>query len=134
MTRKLEGGQTDLAGELSEGRALLGEDVSLEEALAIQSDDRHGEAELNVKLGVEVDVELARFGAWYELFPRSWGGFAGVGFDVVYLPPIHPIGHTNRKGRNNAVTATRGDVGSPWAIGTEEGGHTAIHPDLGTLA
>jgi starch synthase (maltosyl-transferring) len=115
VTRKLEGGQTDLAGELSEGRALLGEDVSLEEALAIQSDDRHGEVELNVKLGVEVDVELARFGAWYELFPRSWGGFAGVekvlpqlaelGFDVVYLPPIHPNGHTNRKGSNNAVTA-----------------------------
>ena len=108
------------------------------------SDDRHGEVELDVKLGVDVDAELARFGAWYELFPRSWGGFAGVekvlpqlaelGFDVVYLPPIHPIGRTNRKGRNNAVTAKRGDVGSPWAIGAEEGGHTAIHPDLGTLA
>ncbi|HEX7309838.1 MAG TPA: alpha-1,4-glucan--maltose-1-phosphate maltosyltransferase [Gaiellaceae bacterium] len=144
VTRKLEGGQTDLAGELSEGRALLGEGVSLEEALAIESDDRDGEVELDVKLGVEVEVALARFGAWYELFPRSWGGFAGVqkvlpqladlGFDVVYLPPIHPIGHTNRKGRNNAVTAKRGDVGSPWAIGTEEGGHAAIHPDLGTLA
>ena len=144
VTRKLEGGQTDLAGELSEGRALLGEDVTLEEAIAVESNDRHGEVELDVKLAVDVDVELARFGAWYELFPRSWGGFAGVekvlpqlaelGFDVVYLPPIHPIGHTNRKGRNNAVTAKRGDVGSPWAIGAEEGGHTAIHPDLGTLA
>jgi starch synthase (maltosyl-transferring) len=144
VTRKLEGGQTDLAGELSEGRALLGADVSLEEALAAKSTDRHGQVELDLKLGVDVDPELARFGAWYELFPRSWGGFAGVekvlpqladlGIDVVYLPPIHPIGRTNRKGRNNAVTAKKGDVGSPWAIGGEEGGHTAINPDLGTLA
>ena len=85
---------------------------------------------------------LGRFGSWYELFPRSWGGFAGVrellprfaelGFDVLYLPPIHPIGHTNRKGRNNAETAKPGDVGSPWAIGSEEGGHDAIDPSLGT--
>jgi starch synthase (maltosyl-transferring) len=143
VTRKLEGGQTDLAGELSEGRQLLGADVTLEEALAVKSQDRHGQVELDLRVGVDVDGELARFGAWYELFPRSWGGFAGVekvlprlaelGFDVVYLPPIHPIGRTNRKGRNNAVTAKRGDVGSPWAIGAEEGGHTAIHPDLGTL-
>ena len=142
VTRKLEGGQTDLEGELSEGRALLGSDASLEEALAARSEDRHGVAEHEVKLSVDVDRELARFGSWYELFPRSWGGFAGIeevlpqlaalGFDVVYLPPIHPIGQTNRKGRNNAVTAERGDVGSPWAIGAEEGGHTAIHPDLGT--
>jgi starch synthase (maltosyl-transferring) len=144
VTRKLEGGQTDLSGELSEGRALLGEEVSLEEALATASNDRHGLVEHDLRLDVDVDPELARFGAWYELFPRSWGGFAGVekalprlaelGFDVVYLPPIHPIGHTNRKGRNNAVTAKAGDVGSPWAIGSEEGGHTAIHPELGTLA
>jgi starch synthase (maltosyl-transferring) len=144
VSRKLEGGQTDLAGELSEGRALLGADVSLEEALAVKSEDRHGQVELDLRLGVDVDPQLARFGAWYELFPRSWGGFAGVekvlprlaelGFDVVYLPPIHPIGRTNRKGRNNAVTAKKGDVGSPWAIGAEEGGHTAIHPDLGKLA
>jgi starch synthase (maltosyl-transferring) len=143
VTRKLAGGQTDLAGELSEGQALLGEEASLEEALAVKSEDRHGQTELDTRLGVDVDVELARFGAWYELFPRSWGGFAGVerilphladlGFDVVYLPPIHPIGSTNRKGRNNAVVAEPGDVGSPWAIGAKEGGHTAIHPDLGTV-
>ena len=142
VTRKLDGGQTELDGELSEGRALLGADMSLEEVLAAPSDDRHDEVELDARLGVDVDPPLARFGAWYELFPRSWGGFAGVekvlpqlaelGFDVVYLPPIHPIGRTNRKGRNNAVTAKRGDVGSPWAIGAEEGGHDAIHPDLGT--
>ena len=85
---------------------------------------------------------LARFGSWYELFPRSWGGFAGVreqlprfaelGFDVLYLPPIHPIGVTNRKGRNNSETAEAGDVGSPWAIGANEGGHDAIDPALGT--
>ncbi|HUO37874.1 MAG TPA: maltotransferase domain-containing protein, partial [Mycobacterium sp.] len=104
--------------------------------------------------GVWVDRPLARFGAWYELFPRSTGGWdhdgkpvhgtfctaakelpriADMGFDVVYLPPIHPIGKVHRKGRNNSVTAAPGDVGSPWAIGSDEGGHDAIHPQLGTL-
>ena len=85
----------------------------------------------------------ARFGSWYELFPRSFGGFAGVaaqlprlaelGFDVVYLPPIHPIGATRRKGANNALVAGPSDPGSPWAIGAQQGGHTAVHPELGTL-
>ena len=94
-------------------------------------------------LEVEVESRLARTGAWYELFPRSWGGLAGVasvvpelaalGFDVLYLPPIHPIGETNRKGRNNAPTALPGDVGSPWAIGSAAGGHDAVDPGLGTL-
>jgi starch synthase (maltosyl-transferring) len=94
-------------------------------------------------LRLEVDRVRARFGSWYELFPRSWGGLRGVekrlpelaelGFDVIYLPPIHPIGHTNRKGRNNALTAGPADPGSPWAIGDETGGHDAVHPDLGTL-
>ncbi len=144
VTRKLAGDQTDFGGELSEGRALLGEELSLDEALSVRREDRYGEVELETRLAVDVDRERARFGAWYELFPRSWGGFAGVekvlpklaelGFDVVYLPPIHPIGRTNRKGRNNAVTAKAGDVGSPWAIGGEEGGHDAINPELGTLA
>ena len=94
----------------------------------------------------EIDVERprARFGSWYELFPRSWGGFEGVqaqlpaladlGFDVVYLTPIHPIGVTGRKGRNDAPQAAPGDPGSPWAIGSPEGGHTAVHPELGSLA
>jgi starch synthase (maltosyl-transferring) len=94
---------------------------------------------------VELDVDRlrARFGSWYELFPRSFGGLAGVaaqlprlaelGFDVVYLTPIHPIGHTRRKGRNNAIVAGPDDPGSPWAIGSQEGGHTAVHPQLGTL-
>ncbi len=95
-------------------------------------------------LEVDVDRERARMGAWYELFPRSFGGLAGVeaqlpalaelGFDVVYLPPIHPIGVTHRKGRNNSPTAAPGEPGSPWAIGAAEGGHTAVSPELGTLA
>ena len=92
----------------------------------------------------------ARFGSWYELFPRSQGGdgkrhgtfddvigrlpaIREMGFDVLYFPPIHPIGHTNRKGRNNSLKAEPGDVGSVYAIGDETGGHTAIHPQLGTL-
>ena len=88
---------------------------------------RHGRLEIDRPLAIEVDRLRARFGAWYELFPRSWGGLRGVerqlprlaelGFDVVYLPPIHPIGLTNRKGRNNSLTATPADPGSPWAIG-----------------
>src|SRR5262249_12100416 len=93
---------------------------------------------------VEVERERARFGAWYELFPRSWGGFDGVrrqlprlaelGFDVVYLPPIHPIGLTNRNGANNRLSARPEDPGSPWSIGSELGGHEAIEPGLGDLA
>jgi starch synthase (maltosyl-transferring) len=104
--------------------------------------------------GVWVDRPAARFSAWYELFPRSTGGWdkegnpvhgtfataakalpriAKMGFDVVYLPPIHPIGKVHRKGRNNSVTAAPKDVGSPWAIGSDEGGHDAIHPELGTI-
>ncbi len=96
------------------------------------------------------DRPRARNGAWYEMVPRSQGTIAGrhgtfkdsiarlpdiaaMGFDVVYLTPIHPIGHTNRKGRNNAVTAAEGDPGSPYAIGSAEGGHDSVHPELGTL-
>jgi starch synthase (maltosyl-transferring) len=105
--------------------------------------DRRRSTVMAERLYVDVDPERARFGAWYELFPRSWGGFSGVakqipeiaelGFDVLYLPPIHPIGHTNRKGPNNTLTAAPGDPGSPWAIGDETGGHDALHPDLGTI-
>ncbi|HEU5362308.1 MAG TPA: alpha-1,4-glucan--maltose-1-phosphate maltosyltransferase [Gaiellaceae bacterium] len=142
IRRKVEAGQQDLAGELSEAAVLLGrESLTVEEGLAVPAGDRHGEA-CSQTLEVDVDRELARFGAWYELFPRSWGGFRGVagvlprlaelGFDVVYLPPVHPIGHTNRKGRNNTLDPEPDDVGSPWAIGSEEGGHDAIHADLGT--
>jgi starch synthase (maltosyl-transferring) len=90
-----------------------------------------------------VDRVRARFGSWYELFPRSFGGLKGVqaqlprlaelGFDVLYLPPIHPIGRKNRKGRNNALVAGPGDPGSPWAIGAAEGGHDTVDPQLGTI-
>src|SRR3954466_4772656 len=97
-----------------------------------------------------VDRPRARSGAWYEMVPRSQGktlgqhgtfkdciarlpDVAAMGFDVVYFTPIHPIGQTNRKGRNNAVTAAEGDPGSPYAIGGAEGGHDAVHPELGTL-
>ena len=92
-----------------------------------------------------VDRPRALFGSWYEFFPRSEGGtlakaaerlpaIAAMGFDVVYLPPIHPIGYVNRKGPNNTLEAGPDDPGSPWAIGSPEGGHDAIHPELGTLA
>jgi starch synthase (maltosyl-transferring) len=97
-----------------------------------------------------VDPRLARFSAWYELFPRSAGApgehgtladvearvdeIADLGFDVLYLPPIHPIGRVNRKGPNNTLVAGPEDPGSPWAIGASEGGHDAIHPQLGTEA
>ena len=97
-----------------------------------------------------VDRPLAGFSAWYEMFPRSEGAtatapgtfktaarrlpaIAAMGFDIVYLPPIHPIGQAHRKGPNNSLEPGPGAVGSPWAIGGPEGGHTAIHPDLGTL-
>jgi starch synthase (maltosyl-transferring) len=102
------------------------------------------------ELVVTVDRERARFSNWYEFFPRSasndpnrHGTFkdaeamlpyvAEMGFDVVYFPPIHPIGEAFRKGKNNAVEAAPGDAGSPWAIGGREGGHKAVHPALGTL-
>ncbi|HWF25817.1 MAG TPA: alpha-1,4-glucan--maltose-1-phosphate maltosyltransferase [Solirubrobacteraceae bacterium] len=108
-----------------------------------RAQERQGLVTLEEPLSIEVERVRARFGAWYELFPRSWGGLEGVrealpalaelGFDVVYLPPIHPIGLTNRKGRDNALTAAPGDPGSPWAIGSPAGGHEAVHPELGTL-
>ena len=105
---------------------------------------------LDPPLEVVVDRERAGCAAWYELFPRSQGSVAGrsatfkeaqarlasvaaMGFDVVYLPPIHPIGHTGRKGRNSSLEVGPGDPGSPWAIGDESGGHKAVHPELGTL-
>jgi len=106
-------------------------------------------------LTIRVERERAGVGSWYEFFPRSEGavkakdgtwtsgtfrtaakrlqGVADMGFDVLYLPPIHPIGHTNRKGPNNSLVTKPGDPGSPWAIGSAEGGHDTVHPDLGTL-
>lgn len=101
-------------------------------------------------LQVRVDRPLARCSAWYEMFPRSTSPLPGrhgtfrdtiarlpyiqeLGFDVLYLPPIHPIGKVNRKGRNNSPRCEPGDPGSPWGIGSAEGGHAAVHPELGTL-
>lgn len=116
--------------------------------------DRYGahQHEVNFPRTLRVLVERpkARYGTWYEMFPRSAGtdpsrsatlreaeqrlpGIAAMGFDVVYLPPIHPIGTTNRKGPNNTLKAKPGDPGSPWAIGSQAGGHKAVEPALGTL-
>ena len=168
VTRKLDASLQDLSSELLEGRAIVeataarakGEDRellraalaewTLDEAISVDVarasarwPDR-SQATRSKPLEVEVDRVRARFGAWYELFPRSWGGLQGttavvgelaaLGFDVLYMPPIHPIGTTHRKGRNNAVQAAPGDPGSPYAIGTAEGGHDAIDPGLGTDA
>jgi starch synthase (maltosyl-transferring) len=126
--------------------------VSSQELLDLASryPDRNRGASTSAGYPVEVARQRARHGAWYELFPRSCSpdpgrpgtlrdiealvpGIAELGFDVIYLPPIHPIGHTSRKGRNGATTAAVGDPGSPWAIGSEDGGHTAVHPELGTV-
>ncbi len=120
-------------------------------ALASQYPDRTFATRFASELPVWVDRDRARFSSWYELFPRSTSphpgqhgtlrdveallpDIAAMGFDIVYMPPIHPIGVAYRKGPNNAVTAKPGDEGSPWAIGAAEGGHTAVHPKLGTLA
>jgi len=128
------------------GRAL---DTELDRLMTLHAD--RSQATHSEPLGVVVDPVRARFSTWYELFPRSaarepgrHGTFrdvidrlpyvAGMGFDVLYLPPIHPIGRTFRKGPNNVTTPSSDDPGVPWAIGGPEGGHTAIHPDLGTLA
>jgi starch synthase (maltosyl-transferring) len=119
------------------------------DALVVRNDARRFAVESD-RLPLRVDRERARFSTWYELFPRSaspepgrHGTFddviarlpyvASMGFDVLYLPPIHPIGTVHRKGRNNSVICEPGDPGSPWAIGSAEGGHEAIHPELGTI-
>ncbi len=123
---------------------------NLAELMATYPDRRHSTVHDRGQQ-VCVDRERARFGAWYELFPRSTspdearaGTFAdtierlpyvaSMGFDVLYLPPIHPIGKTERKGKNNGTISFDDDPGSPWAIGSAEGGHKAVNPDLGTLA
>jgi starch synthase (maltosyl-transferring) len=117
--------------------------------VAARSGERAGVTRFDPLLELVVDRPRARFGTWYEMFVRSQGAAADrsgtlrdagrrlselrdLGFDVVYLPPVHPIGHTNRKGPGNSPDGSNA-VGSPWAIGAETGGHTAIHPDLGTL-
>jgi len=121
------------------------------EVLMATYPDRSGATEYAPAPRVIVDRPAALFGAWYEFFPRSAQGrrdrgstfrdclpriddAKAMGFDVIYFPPIHPIGHTNRKGRNNSITCKPGDPGVPWAIGSEAGGHQAVEPSLGTLA
>lgn len=115
-----------------------------------QYSDRRFAGRYGNSLRLVVDRKKAGFSTWYEMFPRSCSSEAGrhgtlrdcearlpyiaaMGFDVLYLPPIHPIGHKFRKGKNNEAAAEAGDAGSPWAIGSEEGGHTGVHPQLGTL-
>jgi starch synthase (maltosyl-transferring) len=137
----------DLGDEDSRVAVMLGEALA---ALVSRVPDRAAATRVSPPLRIDADRRAAQFAAWYELFPRSagvepgkHGTFADVerrlpdiramGFDVVYLPPIHPIGHAFRKGPNNSLDAGPDDVGSPWAIGNENGGHTAIEPALGTF-
>lgn len=132
---------------LGSGAASLSPEIV---ALANKYPDLRFAARHSKELELWVDRERAAFSSWYELFPRSTAAVEGehgtfadceallpsiaaMGFDVLYLPPIHPIGESYRKGRNNAPEAAPGDVGSPWAIGSELGGHKSIHPQLGTL-
>ncbi|HEY4042026.1 MAG TPA: alpha-1,4-glucan--maltose-1-phosphate maltosyltransferase, partial [Rhodopila sp.] len=159
---KVAAGQ-DVSLEIEEGRDLAkaagvectaGSTVdallSDELAVAMKRADPRPFAARSVTNTVRVDRPMAEFASWYELFPRSvthdaavHGTFRSVierlpdiramGFDVLYFPPIHPIGRVNRKGRNNSLKAAAGDVGSPYAIGSAEGGHDATHPALGTL-
>ena len=120
------------------------------EVLMATYPDRSGATQYDPPPSVVVDRPAALIGAWYEFFPRSAEGRGdrgstfrdclprvddakAMGFDVIYFPPIHPIGHTNRKGRNNSITCEPGDPGVPWAIGSEAGGHKAVEPALGTL-
>jgi starch synthase (maltosyl-transferring) len=140
----LEDTSTDAATRVA---GALAEDLK---ALMARYDDRSRATRGDRPFLVMVERERARFGAWYEMFPRSAGTdpsrsatfdeaaaqlpyVAAMGFDVLYLPPVHPIGSSFRKGRNNSLTPAPGDPGSPWAIGAAEGGHKAIEPGLGTL-
>ncbi|HXD51412.1 MAG TPA: alpha-1,4-glucan--maltose-1-phosphate maltosyltransferase, partial [Burkholderiales bacterium] len=146
---RLENSAETLRRADSAARALAdGADDELE-ALMARYPERAYASDSERELCVVVEREKACFSAWYEMFPRSCGqvgahgtlkdcvarlGYvAAMGFDTLYLPPIHPIGRAHRKGKNNALEAAPTDPGSPWAIGAAEGGHTAIHPALGTL-
>jgi len=136
------------SGSLAQARLVL-EDETLRRLMALYPDRRFATTSPG-EFAVVVDRDKARFSTWYEMFPRSCAAVPGqhgtfkacearlpylarMGFDVLYLPPIHPIGQVHRKGKNNATVATPDDPGSPWAIGSAAGGHTAIHPQLGTL-
>jgi starch synthase (maltosyl-transferring) len=140
---------THLSGRKGEPAAGIVRSAQLAELMS-RHPDRSGASTYPVGMRVIVDREKARFSSWYEMFPRSCtsdpahhGTFldcierldyvAGMGFDVLYLPPIHPIGRSGRKGKNNNFPPLADDTGSPWAIGSAEGGHKAIHAQLGTL-
>jgi starch synthase (maltosyl-transferring) len=141
--RKIEGANAAGAVGFSQDEDLI--------ALMARYRERTGDTVYEKELVMRVDRARARFSSWYEMFPRSCTTsaerpgtlracaeyleyVADMGFDVLYLPPIHPIGVTERKGKNNSTMPTAADPGSPWAIGSKDGGHKAIHPDLGTLA
>ncbi|MDQ3984926.1 MAG: alpha-1,4-glucan--maltose-1-phosphate maltosyltransferase [Actinomycetota bacterium] len=148
MVAKLSDAGDGGATRAEDSRVQTGLDPQLFATMLELSERRRG-AIFDPSLEVVATRERARSGAWYEFFPRSTGkngsygtfktaaeilpAIAEMGFDVVYLPPIHPIGHTNRKGKNNSLSAGPEDVGSPWAIGSEDGGHDAVHPALGTI-
>ncbi|ARS51819.1 alpha-1,4-glucan--maltose-1-phosphate maltosyltransferase [Kushneria konosiri] len=137
----------ETAGGESDQVALL---LSRDTLTLMQACDPQRHLSQSATMPLEVDRALAEFASWYELFPRSESPTPGrhgtfndvharlptirdMGFDVLYFPPIHPIGHTHRKGPNNTLTPGPGDPGSPYAIGNEHGGHDAVHPELGTL-
>ncbi len=152
-----DAGRLDASGKLLRGAGKGDLSEQVEHALGAELTElverylgRPEAALYGKELRVEVDRERARFGAWYEMFPRSCAAQPGrhgtfkdciarlpyvaeMGFDVLYLPPIHPIGKKHRKGKNNNPVCAPEDAGSPWAIGGEEGGHKSIHPELGTL-
>lgn len=148
--KQLESFASDLAAGDSEAEHRVSLALSTELAQrCAEFSDRSRATRYERVLEIVVDPERARFGAWYEMFPRSaaaeedrHGTFrdleqhlpriAAMGFDVLYLPPIHPIGSSFRKGPNNSLQSKAGDPGSPWAIGSEAGGHKAIHPELGS--
>lgn len=143
--------QASLQERADQANDLMGDELDKLVVIVNRYPDLTLATQYDQKLPIWVDRERARFSTWYELFPRSASGdpsrhgsfadveallpdIAAMGFDVLYLPPIHPIGDAFRKGPNNNVVASKGDPGSPWAIGAKDGGHTAIHKQLGTLA
>ena len=145
LVKRRDAGQ-DLTIDLQIGAEILGAEIAdYESAMQIEVPPPRDESTSTYEKMLEVVVEpvRARYSSWYECFPRSYGGLRGLidhlayveelGFNVLYLPPVHPVGITARKGKNNAVAAQPGDVGSPWAIGSEDGGHKALDPDLGTF-
>jgi starch synthase (maltosyl-transferring) len=145
--------QARLIREIHRTSTLAGDPALLlsDELAAVASKGLQADLTRSANYPLAAERPIARAGAWYEMMPRSQGSIpnrhgtfddciarlpeiAALGFDVLYLPPIHPIGRINRKGRNNSLTAAAADPGSPYAIGSAEGGHDAVHPELGTLA